>query len=40
MYVLDAQQREQYANLFFNLQFTMAQNAFQLAKTVVNAAKY
>lgn len=40
MYVLDAQQREQYANLFFNLQFTMAQNAMQLSKTVVNAAKY
>jgi hypothetical protein len=40
MYTMDAQQKEQYTNLFFNLQFTMAQNAFQLSKTVVNAAKY
>ncbi len=40
MYVLDAQQREQYSNLFFNLQFTMAQNTIALSKTVVNAAKY
>jgi hypothetical protein len=40
MYVLDSQQREQYSNLFFNLQFTIAQNTFSLSKTVVNAAKY
>ncbi|MFT6072331.1 MAG: hypothetical protein ACJARD_000260 [Alphaproteobacteria bacterium] len=39
-YTLDAQNKEKVTNLLFDLTFNITTNRFQLAKTVVNAAKY
>jgi hypothetical protein len=39
-YVLDAELREKFTNLFFNLEKSILDNTFQRAKTIVSSAKY